>query len=226
MVVAKVLPARAAARVAARGSSAFSRNAASSAAGLARSKKADAGCPRPRIHPHVKRPFIFDRKTAARIIQLHGGDAQVREDDVRPVQSRLHQRPRQAGEIQAARREHIFPKPQRAQPRQGFGKLHRIGVQSQEPPAGLEARQQFQRVSAVAQRAVHRHLPRLRLQRRENLRHHDRTMRPRRCFARSQDFGDRFRVARGMEFLVFLLEPARVFPGIPRSPFMRCRQRR
>ena len=179
-----------------------------------------------RIHPHVQRPVVPDREAPARIIQLHGRNAQVRQDHIRALEARLPQRLWQAGEIAAARGEDLHPEPQPAQTRLGFGKLDRVGIQPQQPAAGLDARQQFPRVSAEPQGAIHRHLAGTRRQRLQRLRRHDWPVRPCRRFARRQDFGHRLRVTRRIVFLVFLLETARVCSGIPRASLMRHGRRR
>src|SRR5688572_22290307 len=49
------------------------------------------------------------------------------------------------------------------------------------------------------------------------LRDHDRSMRPRWRLSGGEDFLDRFRVARRIEFLVLVLELSRVLPGVARA---------
>ncbi len=96
---------------------------------------------------------------------------------------------------------------------------------SRRPPR-LYARQQFLRVSAKSQRAIHRDLTGLRRERLHNLLHHDGPMHPGRGLSRRQHFGHSLRVALWLVFLVFLLESARILPRIAHASLMRHRKGR
>ena len=78
-----------------------------------------------------------------------------------PADSRVGEGLRQTGKITRRAVKTSSPNPRRAQPGFGFRKLDRIGVQSQQPSAGQDAGQKFLRVSAEAQRAIHRDLRRV-----------------------------------------------------------------
>ena len=175
-----------------------------------------------RIHAHVERAVVFHGKTADRIVQLHGRDAEVGEDNIGAAEVRTGERLGQAGEIQPPRGEYAFPETKGAQAGFGFGKLDGIGVQAQKPPTGLEQGEEFLSVSAEAKGAVHGDFAWSRGQDLQDFGHHDWAMRSGRRFTRGQDFGNGFAVAGGMVFLVFLPEMAGVFAGVARSAFVGC----
>ena len=92
--------------------------------------------------------------------------------------------------------------------------------------AGLESGENFLRVAAVAERAIHGDFAGLGREHCQNFRDHDRPVRARGRFAGREDFGDGVGVTLRIALLVFLLEPARVFAGIAHAPAMRRRGRR
>src|ERR1039458_3117562 len=113
---------------------------------------------------------------------------------------------------------------QRPQTRLRFRQLHRVGVEAEQSAAGQNFRQDFLRVAAVAERAIHRDFAGLRREDGENLRDHDRAMRAHRSFSAGDDFRNGFRIAAVL--LVFVLKPARIFSTITHAAFVRCNGRR
>ena len=69
----------------------------------------------PRIHAHVQRAVEFGGESAGRVVELHGGNAQVRQDDVRAGKAGLRQYPRQPGEVAVIGGEGVRPEAQGAE---------------------------------------------------------------------------------------------------------------
>ena len=109
-----------------------------------------------RIHAHVERAVELHGKTARRIVNLHRGNAEVGENQIRAGDFIRRQHLRQPGEIAAVRGENCFAKTQRPQARLGFRQFHRIGVEAEQFSAGQNFGKNFLRVAAVAKRAIHR----------------------------------------------------------------------
>ena len=78
-------------------------------------------------------------------------------------------------------------------------------------------------MAAVTKRAIHREVAGLGHEGGENFRDHDGPMRPCRRFAGREDFGDRVGMVLRVEFLVFVLEAARVFARVAHAALVRCR---
>ena len=131
-----------------------------------------------RIHAHVERAVELHGEAASRIINLHGGHAEVCENDVRAGEFCLSENLRQSGEVAAMRGENSFTKTSRAKSRFGLWQLDGIGVKAEQSAAGREAFQNLLRVSAVTERAIHGHESGLRIKCFEDFRHHDGAMRP------------------------------------------------
>ena len=127
----------------------------------------------------------------------------------------------QTGEVAAERRERLRAKTRGAQAGFGLGQFNRVRIQSDQASAGLESRQNFLRMTAVTKRAIHRQFAGPRREHFQNFRHHDGPVRSGRRFAGREHFRHGVAVALRVALLVFLLEPARVFAGITRTPSMR-----
>ncbi len=173
-----------------------------------------------RVHPHIERPREFDRETAFRIIKLHRRNAEVGKNHIGTGELLGGEDFGKSGEIAAVRHEGLGSKPERAQPRLRLRQLDGINVQTDETSPGLQLWQQFTRVAAVTQRAIHDNFARLRIQYLENLRDHDRPVRAGRRLAGSENFRDSLGVKLGITLLVFVPEAPRVFSGIACTPFM------
>ena len=57
------------------------------------------------IHPQIERSVVFHRETAHWIVELHGRDSEVGQDNVDSVDSQLHKELRQSGKIGPVRSE-------------------------------------------------------------------------------------------------------------------------
>ena len=136
------------------------------------------------------------------------------------------QRLRQSGEIAADGRENFRTKTGGAQTGFRLWQFNRVGIQTEQMSAGLEAGEDFLRMTAVTERAIHGQFAGLGRERSQNFRNHDGTVRAGGCLAGREHFGDGAGVTLRITLLVFLLEPARILAGITDAPFMRCRGRR
>src|SRR5437762_1983876 len=100
---------------------------------------------------------------------------------------------------------------------ESFGSLRqldRINIQTDESSTRQDALQNLARMSAVAERAIHRDLTGLRVEHFENLRDHDRPVRPRRRLAGREHLRNGFGVASRVALFILLLKAARMFPRI------------
>jgi ABC-type Fe3+ transport system substrate-binding protein len=175
------------------------------------------------IHPQIERAIEFESETALGVVNLHGRQPEVREDQVCAGDFMRRQRTRKAREIAVNRREHIRTESNRAESRLRFWQFNRIGVQREQPPAGQNPAQQFRRMPAVAERRVHGDVAGSRLQHFEHLLHHNRPVSARRSFAGIADLFDGVRVPFGIQFLVFEMELARVFAAVANAALMGLR---
>ena len=105
-VRSKCLPASAGASTAACGSSAFSMSSLASFSADKLARKVRSRLSALRIHPQVERPVVFRGEAARGIVQLHRGNAEIREDDVGAVEPVARQRLRQAGEVAPGHLQH------------------------------------------------------------------------------------------------------------------------
>ena len=99
--------------------------------------------------------------------------------------------------------------------------INRVGIKAEQPSAGLQARENFLRVTAVAKRAIHGQFTGLGRKRGENFRDHDGAMRAGGRLAGREYFGDGAGITLRITLLVFLFKPARVLAGIAHAPPMR-----
>ena len=129
---------------------------------------------------------------------------------------------RQAGEIAAVRGENSFIKTQFAQPRLGLRQLQRVLIQTQQFSAGRNSCQNFLRVTAVTERAIHGEVAGLRRKHLQNFRDHDGPVRADGRLAGGDDLGDGRGVA--AVFLVFVCETARIAAAVAHAAFVRCRR--
>ena len=174
-----------------------------------------------RIHAHVERAGELDGEAACRIVNLHRGDAEVGEDQIRAGDFRLGEHLRQPREVAPVGGESFRAETKRAKTTFGLGQLNRIGIEAEQASGGLEAGEDFLRVSAVAERAIHRDLAGTRIQRGENFRDHDRTVHAGGSFTCGENFGDGFAIALWIAFLVFVLEATRIPAAVTGAAFVR-----
>jgi len=83
-----------------------------------------------RIHAHVERAIVLDGKTAHRVIDLHGGNAEVGEDEIGAGELAGGEGLGQAREIGAMGGENFRAESQRAEAGFSFWKFDGIGVQA------------------------------------------------------------------------------------------------
>ena len=96
-----------------------------------------------RIHPHVERPLELHGKTARRVVDLHGGDAEVGQHHVHARELHRGEDFRQPGKITAVCNKCFHPEPKGAQACLGFGQFYGIGIETGKQPSGLDAREDF-----------------------------------------------------------------------------------
>ena len=99
--------------------------------------------------------------------------------------------------------------------------LPRIHVEPEETSAGLDARQDFLRMTAEAERAIGRQFAGSGREDFENLRDHDRPMTPRRGLPRRQHLRHGLRVSPRIALLVFFLEAPRILARVTRTAAVR-----
>lgn len=175
------------------------------------------------VHSHIERAGVFHGKTTRRIVDLHGGDAEIGEDEIDAAEPDGGEDLGQAGEVTAVGGEGIRPEAKGAQAGFGFREFEGIGVEAQEVAAGLEAGEEFAGVAAIAERAIDGGCAGSGREEFQNLGDHDRAVRAGGGFARGDDFGDGGGVAGRIVFLKFIREVTRVFARVTRAATMRGR---
>jgi hypothetical protein len=94
------------------------------------------GEPTLRVHPHVEGTIDREREAAGRIVDLHRRDAEVREEEVRPVRPPdVSDGGMRAGEVRAANRQDLLVEAEMAQARLRPGQLNRIRIEGEQPSA-------------------------------------------------------------------------------------------
>ena len=114
---------------------------------------------------------------------------------------------------------------ERAETGFGPGQFQWINVEADQSSAGPDSREDFLRVAAITERAVHGKFAGLGREHFQDFRHHDGPVGAGGSFAGRDDLGDGVGVAFGLVFLVFFLEAARVRATVTRTPPVRCRHR-
>src|SRR5262249_61816790 len=111
---------------------------------------------------HVERAIEFRGKAARGIVELHRGNAEISQDHIHVWDIRISEHFWEAGKVCAMGGENIRTKAESAEARLCFGELDRIGVETEEAAAGLNAGQDFLSVTAITERAIDGNLARLR----------------------------------------------------------------
>jgi len=101
------------------------------------------------IHAHVQRSLELHRKAPRRVVNLHGGNSQVSQDEVGPGQPSLGEGLRQPSEVGAMRDKDFRTEPKRVEPGFRSGQLNRVGVQAEQLSTGLDARENLPGVRSV-----------------------------------------------------------------------------
>ena len=166
------------------------------------------------VHAHVEGAVELHGEAAGRVIDLHGGDAEVGENEVGGGDLLAGEGLGEPGEIAADGGEDIGSEAEFAQAGLGLGEFDGVGVEADQPAAGLKAREEFPRVTAEAEGAINGDLAGGGGEDRQNLGDHDGAVGAGGSFAGGDDFGDGRWIDRGVEFLVFLLEAARIFAAV------------
>ncbi len=104
-----------------------------------------------RVHAHVQRPFMLHGEATCRVVDLHGRSTEVGQDEVRAGRRHSSQDLRQAREVRAMRGENFRAEPKRAKTCFRLGQFDGIRIQSEQSSSWLKERENFLRVSAVAQ---------------------------------------------------------------------------
>ncbi len=177
------------------------------------------------VHPQVERDVVLPREAALRVVELHGGDAEVGEDDVRAaleafrVEELSEARVVAPHRLHGARRAEV--RRESLEPRRGLRQLDGVDVHREEPAARQDPLQDLRRVASVAERGVYGDVARLGRERLEHLGDEDGHVAPRGRLARGEDFRAGPGEAVGVVLLVLLPEAARVRSGIARAPLTR-----
>ena len=167
------------------------------------------------VHAHVEGAGMFEDEAARGIVELHGGDAEVGENQVGTGKILGDEDFLETGEIGLVSNEGVG-----LESRLGLGEFNGIDVEADEASAGLDAGEEFPGVAAVAEGAVDRDFAGLGIQHFENLGNHDGAVGAGGSLTGGEDFGDGVGVEAGGEFFVLVLEAAGIFPGITRAPVM------
>ena len=172
------------------------------------------------VEAEVEGAVELEGEAAVGIVDLHGGDAEVGEDDVSAGMPSAARTCGEAGEVGAANEERFRRKTGGAKAGLGSGKFERVGIEAKEASAGLEGAKEFERMAAVAERGVNGGFARLRGKDFEDFAQADGAMRASGGFAAGDDFLDVGGVALGLVFLVFVGEAARMRAGVANAALM------
>ena len=131
-----------------------------------------------RIQPQIQRTFCFIRKTALRIVDLHGRNAEIRQYKIKLSEFLRHLV--DICKIHQPKLKDILGKTCRAQPFDRLFRFDRINIESDEPAFSFQLFQHFATVSAIAQRTVQPLLSRSYFQKIQYLLYHNGNMHARR----------------------------------------------
>jgi len=176
------------------------------------------GLPTPRIHPHVEGADSLVAEAAIGVVQLHRRHPQVHEDEIggrEPLGGQHLRQPRKRAVMGDKR---LGPEAGGAQSCLRAGQLERIHVEPDEASARLQASQDRLGVSPTTERAVHHDVAGPGSKAAKDFLHHDRPVHARRRLAGIEDLLHVRGVPLGVELLVFVVEPARVFARVSRPP--------
>ena len=176
------------------------------------------------IHAQVERDVVLPREAARGIVELHGGDAEIREENVGAGRAFVLEKPPESGVIAphgpegAGRAE--LPR-EGLEARRSLRQLDGVDVEGEKAAAGEHASQELLRVAphpSVAStakspgRGARASRPRRRARARGCRRE---------SFRRRSPFRALLGKALGLALLVLLLEPPRVRPAVTRAPLSR-----
>ena len=114
------------------------------------------------VQSQVQGPIDLEAEAARRVVDLHRRHAQVGQHEVEAA-PRLGQQSGDAAEVHAPQHQHRRVVAQATQARFGARQFPRVHIDAEQAAAGRQARQQFLRVPAEAERRVEADLARLRI---------------------------------------------------------------
>ena len=168
--------------------------------------------PRGGVEPQVERTVLLEGKAALRVVDLHGGHAEIGQHEIK-----LHTRRDlvERREVHVPDGQNVLAEAQLQKPPAGLFQLDRIDVDGVQMPLPLKLLQHFRGVAAVAEGGVAARLAGPDPEHAENLLHHDGNVRPRRRLPACDHLLYVLPVRLGIQLLVFLLEPAGMGPLVP-----------
>ncbi len=174
------------------------------------------------IHPHIERSIGFRGESAIRIVELHGGDTEVCEEEVGWGKSAFGVCFCEGGKVGSDELSDVGTESEVCDARGGFCELEWVGVEAQEFTMGLEAGEQFEGMATVAEGAVDGDFAGFWGENLEDFGHHDGAMGACGCFAAGEHFCEGGGVL--TVFFVFLVKVPRVFAAVARTSSMDRRQ--
>lgn len=166
------------------------------------------------VHAHVERAEGFETETAGGIIELHGGAAEVCEDEIDLGVAGALQGFSEASIVAADGLKGFGTVAEGAKAGFSFGELDRVDIEAHEFSARVNFLEDGDGVAAVAQGAIDSNVAGLELKRGEAFANHDGNVETSGSFSRGDDFGDGFGVELWAVFFVFIFEAAGVFAGV------------
>ena len=173
------------------------------------------------IHAHVERAIELGGEATRGIVDLHGGQSEVSEDEVGAGEVVGGEDLRKSGEIGAVRGENVFVETEGAEAGFGFGELDRIGIESEKLSGGCDAGKNLLGMASVTECAIDCGMAGLWGENLENFGDHNGPMRAGGRFARVEDLLDGLSMASGIVFLVFIRKTPGMFAGVTRTSFVR-----
>ncbi len=166
------------------------------------------------VHAQIQRTINFKGKASLGIVELHGRDAEVGENDVHAGHILGGEELRQAGEIRAAHNQRFRRNVGGAQACLGFWEFNWIHVQAVKASIRQKCTENFQGMAAVAQGGIHGDFTGFGSKHSEDFADTNRAMAACGSLAARDDLLDVRGVAIRVVFLVFVGEAARVRPTI------------
>ena len=176
------------------------------------------------VEPQVERAVLLVGEAARGIVELHGGDAEIREHEVERADFRRERVDR--AEIHRPERPDVLSVALCAQARDRLCRLDGVDVPAVKMPLPRELFEHRVRVPAVAERRVEAALSRLDREHREDLLHHDGDVHARGRVPLRDDMRDLRAVLLRLLLLVLLLEAARILAAVMDAAAVRPRRLR
>ncbi len=171
-----------------------------------------------RVHPHVEGTLRFGGETAGRVIDLHGRDPEVCEEDVGGWQTGIGVGSVEGGEVGAQEDSAFGAEPVLDDALLSPWELDGIGVEREESALGLDEFEDFKGMASVTKGAIDGGIAGRRVEQIDDLFDHDRAVGSGRGFPTGEDLGQRFGILSVL--FVLLVEAARVFTAVSWTPLM------